>query len=212
MLDEKPPRVHARRGAAVPRRGGVAQTRRETFDGTRNARTLLGLWQSDVILPSPAVATHVEIAVRQPLAHRRGDFGQSLERERAGEGRRGHTALLKCAQYPVDADARAVLEHRLGRQVAHSNRRVAGALAQCCCGRRVAIRHIRLGALLEIYREVDRDFGASWPARGRRLRPVTSEITPRCGRARDPLAKNGAAAQRNDGRGECGGGDAQSEV
>jgi hypothetical protein len=129
--------------------------------------------QVEVFDPAPAVAAHVEARLADGLGRGR----IALEGERAAKDGEGQAALLEQAHQPPEADAAAVLEHRLGRQVAAFHALVqAVRFGEAALGVALAVLDRRLRALLVVDDEVDGQPGAVGPSGIRRVRPVADQV------------------------------------
>src|SRR6516164_10281545 len=90
------------------------------------------------------------------LTDRRGDRGIAFERQGAGEDRGAKSALSEEAEEPPNADAAAILEHRLGGEIPAG--KAAGAAfgeAGFRCG--IAIGYRGLRTFLVVDADVERE-------------------------------------------------------
>src|SRR5207302_820581 len=99
--------------------------------------------------PAPAMTAHV-VAL---LTDGGGDVCITLERQSAGEYCQRTAAFVKQLEQTPDAHATAVLEHRLGAEIAAADP-ARRPLGQACLARRIAVRNGLLGALLIVDDEV----------------------------------------------------------
>ena len=127
--------------------------------GAPDVLALLVLGQPERLDPSPSVATDVDAV----LPHRLGNGRVAFEGERAGEKSECHLPLVEQALQAPEPDPGAVLEHRLGREIALAARhRRPRHFGEADFGEPVAIPDQGLGPFLVVDDEVE---GERRPAR-----------------------------------------------
>ena len=173
FFDEQLPGVDARSVAAVPAERPLADGVLERRDRPGDVLALLLAGELVVLDPAPAVAAHVEPGAADGV--RRGRV--ALDGQRAAEDGQGQAALLEQAHQPPEADAAAVLEHRLGREVTAFRQLIQPVrFREAALREALAVLHRRLRALLVVHDEIDGEAGAVGPFGIGRVRSIPDEI------------------------------------
>ena len=159
QLHQDAPCVQAGGVAAIPALGAVAGGVLDDAGGLGQSVALGGLVHIGVAVPTEAVAHHIPAG----LADGRRRLGGALQALRHGIDGAGQAGAGEKPMQPPEADAAAILEHALGREVT-AFRQAGGALGQGVLALRVAIGHRALAALLVIDDEVEREARTARPA------------------------------------------------
>jgi hypothetical protein len=172
VLDDEPAR-RVRAAAGVPPDGPPPADPLDRRDGALEMGALLLRREFPVVDPPPAVARHLPPGGH----HRAGGVGVPLERLADAEDRERKPVGRDDAVHAPEPGPAAVLEHRLGVEVAPADRRRrADDLVQERLRRRVALERRVLAALLVVEDEADGDPGPIRPARVGRVRSVADEV------------------------------------
>ncbi len=116
LFRHQPTRMNAGAIAAIPAHRTFAAGALERLDRQTNVLAFLGLGQAEHFFPAVTVAADFMTQFDGGLGHIR----VLLESHRAGMKGRRDVGLLQDVEDPPDADAGAVLIHRLHRQIAHA--------------------------------------------------------------------------------------------
>src|SRR5262245_32828437 len=130
----------------------------------------------EIVVLHPAPAVRADVGARGGERLRGGRV--TLQRERACEGGQRKPALLEDPHHTPEADTAAVLEHRLGGEVAALPARISGRhFGQAALRNAVAVWYRRLGPFLVVHDEVDGDPRVSRPLRVWRICSLADQVT-----------------------------------